>query len=146
MKLYFFVTQDSRETPLPRYEDDELPSPPPVPEKSSSHNSSLIRRDESSLDDETHPLVQWGFDSTESDAIVTANNPDSHQLNPLNAFPVNPHPVNLESRFDPLPRPPFVPHQQDEEPKYARVDLRNKRSSKHADSREGTPVRHRRRG
>jgi hypothetical protein len=35
---------------------------------------------------------------------------------------------------------------QDEEPKYARVDLRNKRSSKHADSREGTPVRYRRRG
>jgi hypothetical protein len=35
---------------------------------------------------------------------------------------------------------------QDEEPKYARVDLRNKRSSKNADSREGTPVRYRRRG
>jgi hypothetical protein len=111
-----------------------------VPEKSSSHNSSQIRRDESSLDDETHPLVQWGFDNTESNAVVVAN-PEQH--NPLNV--VNPHPVNLESRFDPLPRPPFLQHQLDDEPKYARVDLRNKRSSKHADSREGTPVRHRRR-
>jgi hypothetical protein len=78
--------------------------------------------------------------------------------------------VNHELRFDPLPNPPtfqqqhqqqqqqqqqYQQHQQqqyqqqpsqDEEPKYARVDLRNKRSSKHADSREGTPVRYRRRG
>jgi hypothetical protein len=49
--------------------------------------------------------------------------------------------ANPDVRFSPLPLPP----NQDEEPKYARVDVRHKRGSKLGESRGGTPVRHRKR-
>ena len=193
--------QDSRETPLPRYDEEELPSPPPIPfdkiPTMTSHNLPMtshnlpmashvmlqqdeiqcdesrheeIQRDEinpdESNDDETLPLVQWT-----NNAEITANpvNPHSIYVNPglrldqhhshiqvnheTRYEPNQNNPFNADIRIDsnpvrqdPLPRLPGFNPQHDEEPKYARVDLRTKRTSKHTDSREGTPVRLRRRG
>ena len=133
-----------------------------------------MRRDES-IDDESLPLVQWPLDgptevvvqqvaqaesSFDNDApasgsgsecvhVLANHRSPSAQVNP--DYCSNLDQMNPELRLEPPPLPP--PHfkqqqqQQDEEPKYARVDLRNKRSSKLAtESREGTPMRHRKRG
>jgi hypothetical protein len=95
-------------------------------------------------------------------AVVAAGTPDpSFQVTPdpesvarfdpadpgerFNAVLLNPDvrlvTANPDVRFSPLPLPP----NQDEEPKYARVDVRHKRGSKLGESRGGTPVRHRKR-
>ena len=143
---------------MPRYEDDELPSPPALPFKSShsashatSHQSSLLRRDES-IDDDSLPLVQWPLDC--SDAQVTrptASHVDVEVFPTRHVSEVYVEPVSepvIPDSGSPPPLPPHFKQPHDDEPKYARVDVRNKRSSKQLahDSREGTPLRNRRRG
>jgi hypothetical protein len=95
---------------LPRYEDDQLPSPPSLPfSKAShqpSHQASLMRRDES-IDDDSLPLVQWPLEC--SDAPVTQiqasrmdSNADGHPLHPglETEEPVHVQ-VNLDTTLNP---------------------------------------------
>ena len=143
---------------MPRYEDDELPSPPALPFKAShsashttSHQSSLLRRDES-IDDDSLPLVQWPLECSDAQVTrVTSSHVDSEHFPMRHVSEVYVEPVSEPVNPDPENPPPLPPHfkpEVDDEPKYARVDVRNKRSSKQLaqDSREGTPLRHRRRG